>query len=268
MVPFRAMFDVIDAFLAIPTPLIVVSVLLFWALIAYVVHTLVVPSLCGKDGQKLGKFEAEVTSQIALAFGLLISFNAVWLWDRSERVRGAIFDEAAALSRIVDDAEDLAADGSPELAARRDAICGAIKTYAEYLIQDEWPTLQEGTTDRARPAALSALRAVVRVSGDEAMRDSLVLAEAARDLRIREGLQHMQPPRWGVVFLLAVLLLISIGALHGEAPRGRKLALTLVTLAVAFCFAVLFVSARPFVGTYAMQPDELRNVAFRAGTEH
>jgi len=262
------MFDAIDAFLAIPTPLIVLSVLLFWGLIAYVVHTLVVPALCGKEGGKLGKFEAEVTSQIALAFGLLISFNAVWLWDRSERVRGAIYDEAAALSRIVDDAEDLAADGTPELVVRRDAICHAVKTYAEFLIEKEWPTLCEGTTDRARPAALSALRATLRVSGDETMRDAMLQAESARDLRIRDGLQHMQPPRWGVVFLLAVLLLISIGALHGEAPRGRKLALTLVTLAVAFCFAVLFVSARPFVGTYALQPDELRNVAFRAGTEH
>ena len=52
---------------------------------------------------------------------------------------------------------------------------------------------------------------------------------------------YMSPSRWGVVFALAVLLLISIGALHGEAPRGRKLALALVTLAVSFCFAVLMV---------------------------
>lgn len=262
------MFDAIDAFLGMPTALIVLSVLLFWALIALSVHSFIVPALCGRDGRKLGKFEAEVTSQIALAFGLLISFNAVWLWDRADRVRGAIFDEAAALSRIVDDAEDLAADGKPELVVRRDAVCHAVKVYVDHLIEKEWPTLADSSTDRARPESLTELRATLRVSGDDAMREALEQAEAARDIRIRDGLEHMPSSRWGVVFLLAVLLLISIGALHGEAPRGRKLALTLVGLAVAFCFAVLFVNARPFVGAYALQPDELRKVAFRAGTEH
>jgi Protein of unknown function (DUF4239) len=262
------MFDAIDAFLGMPTALIVVSVLLLWALIAYSIHRFVVPLLCGADGRKLGKFEAEVTSQIALAFGLLISFNAVWLWDRADRVRGAVFDEAAALSRVVDDAEDLAADGQPELVARRDAICRGVKTYVDFLIEKEWPTLSDSSTDRARPEALTELRAILRASGDDAMRESLANAETARDIRIREGLEHMPMSRWGVVFLLAILLLISIGALHGEAPRGRKLALTLVGLAVAFCFAVLFVNARPFVGAYALQPDELRKVAFRAAAEH
>lgn len=267
MVPFPTMFDAIDAFLGLPTGLIILSVLSFWALVGFTVHRIVVPALCGPDGRRLGRFEAEVTSQIALAFGLLISFNAVWLWDRSDRVRGAIYDEAAALSRIIDDAEDLAADGEPADAARRDEICRAVKSYADHLVGTEWPTLSDGSTDRARPAALTSLRATLRVSGTDAMRAALTDAESARDIRIRDGLEHMQPSRWGVVFLLAVLLLISIGALHGEAPRGRKLALTLVGLAVAFCFGVLFINARPFVGAYALQPTELRNVAFRAGAE-
>jgi hypothetical protein len=182
-------------------------------------------------------------------------------------VRGAIFDEAAALARIVDDAEDLGATESPDQSARRDAICRGVKVYVDHLIEKEWPTLADSSTDRGRPEALTQLRAILRASGEDAMREALADAEAARDIRIRDGLEHMAPSRWGVVFLLAVLLLISIGALHGEAPRGRKLALTLVGLAVAFCFAVLFVSARPFVGSYALQPDELRKIAFRANTE-
>lgn len=97
------------------------------------------------------------------------------------------------------------------------------------------------------------------------MRDALKAAENARDVRVRDGIAHMQPSRWGVVFLLAVLLLVSIGALHGDSPRGRTLALTLVTLAISFCFLVLFVNARPFVGPHAMKPDALRKIAERAG---
>jgi hypothetical protein len=42
------------------------------------------------------------------------------------------------------------------------------------------------------------------------------------------------------------------------------LALALVTLAVSFCFAVLMVHARPFVGQMAIQPIELQTVLARA----
>ena len=96
------------------------------------------------------------------------------------------------------------------------------------------------------------------------MVEAVKAAEKFRQVRIRDGMTYMSPSRWGVVFVLAILLLISIGALHGGAPRGRKLALALVTLAIAFCFAVLIVHARPFVGQMALQPTELQAILVRA----
>lgn len=259
------MFEAFDVFLSLPTPVMAALVLLFWGLVALAVHRLVVPRLCGPDGRRLGRFEAEVTSQIALAFGLLISFNAVWVWDRAERVRGAIHDEATALGAILDDVDDIVADGGALASERSAAIRGAVKDYATDLAEREWPRLSDGSVDPARPESLKSLRATIRTRGDDEMKDALQLAEDARNLRIRDGIAYMQPSRWGVVFLLAVLLLISIGALHGDAPRGRRLALTLVTLAISFCFVVLFVNARPFVGSHAMKPSALREIAQRAG---
>ena len=61
------MYPVVDKFLSFPTPVILVLAVLLWAAIAVFVNLVVVPILCGRDGKKLGKFEAEVTSQIALA---------------------------------------------------------------------------------------------------------------------------------------------------------------------------------------------------------
>ncbi len=252
------MFEAADAFLALPSAVIALVVTAIWGLIAYAIHRFLVPLLCGKDGRALGKFEAEVSSQIALAFGLLISFNAVWIWDRAERVRGAVVDEAVALTSIVSDAEMLSNTASG------DALRVSVAAYATHLIDIEWPKLTDSSAQRTRPAELLALTRLVRDSGDSHMRDALDRAEAARDIRIRDGLLHMSSPRWGVVVVLAILLLISIGALHGEARRGRLLALTLVTLAIGFCFAVLLVHARPFVGQMAIQPDDLREVLFRA----
>ena len=252
------MFYVLDTMLALPTVVIAIAVLAFWTLIALAVHRIIVPALCGPEGRRLGKFEAEVTSQIALAFGLLISFNAVWIWDRFDRVQGAVYNEAAALSRLVDEAEVLSDKQSG------DEIRRAIADYTTHLVRSEWPTLQDSSTDRARPAALGMLSSIVRAKGTDVMEADIEAAQAARDVRIRDGLVHMPMPRWSVVTALAILLLISIGALHGDAPQGRKLALSLVTLAVTFCFVVLFANARPFVGEYAIKPTDLENVLFRA----
>ena len=258
---FRHRFEAADGFLALPSIVIVFVVTAFWALVSYAIHRCIVPLLCGADGRKLGKFEAEVTSPIAVAFGLLISFNAVWIWDRAERVRCAVVDEGVALTAVVTDAEMMADR------VARDAICASVAAYATYLIDVEWPMLTDSSAQRTRPLEFRELTRLVRASGEEHMRNALNDAETARDVRVRDGLIHMAPSRWSVVLLLAVLLLISIGALHGDGPRGRLLALTLVTLAVSVCFSVLLLHARPFIGEMALQPDDLREVVFRAKSE-
>jgi hypothetical protein len=252
------MYHFLESVISLPAPVIALVVCALWGLIALAVHRLVVPWLCGPDGRKLGRFEAEVTSQIALAFGLLLSFNAVWLWDRSDRVRAAVIDEASALQTLLDDADLL------EDATKAAAVRAAVRDHARYIADTEWPTLSTSSTDPSRPQTAVALRKVARDAGGTTLLDVVKSAESARDTRIREGLAYMSPARWGVVFILGVLLVVSIGALHGESPRGRKLALTLVTLAIGFCFAVLLAHARPFVGQFAIRPDALHAVAKRA----
>jgi hypothetical protein len=113
------------------------------------------------------------------------------------------------------------------------------------------------------PAPLLALRRFAAGCSDE-IRAAVRRADSARETRVREGQLTMPRSRWFIVFALGILTLVSIGSLHGDAPRGRVLALTLVTLAISFCFVVLFVAGRPFVGDYALQPDALRAIAQRA----
>ena len=240
----------LDAFLSLPIWLISLLVLGLWGGIALVVHAVLVPRICGADGKRLGRFEAEVTSQIALAFGLLISFNAVWLWDRGDRVREAVIAEAAALQTALDESEGL---------ANRAEIVAAISDHARDVVEREWPLLARSDAKADRTPQIVRLRAVTRDAGDE-VHGATVLALQSRDIRIREGQLTMPRSRWGIVILLGILTLISIGALHGDAPRGRLLALSLVTLAISFCFIVLVVNGRPFVGEYAVQPDGLLQV--------
>lgn len=252
------MTPLFDQVLRLPSIAIATLVLLIWGGIAFAIHRILVPWICGADGRRLGRFEAEVTSQVALAFGLLVSFNAVWIWDRGDRVREAVLEEASALESILDEAEFSSTDP-----AQRDELRKLTASYAKAMIEVEWPRLSNGLAERDRPAELRALRRF-GVASSEAVLDGVKRVESARETRIREGQTVMPRSRWLIVFLLAVLTLVSIGTLHGDSPRGRVLALTLVTLAISFCFIVLFVSGRPFVGEYAIQPVALREVLARA----
>lgn len=75
--------------LALPMPLLIVFILSCWSLFAVFVHKVLVPWIAGRDGRKLGRLEAEVPAQIGLAFGLLISFIAIPVWDQHTRAEDA-----------------------------------------------------------------------------------------------------------------------------------------------------------------------------------
>jgi len=243
----------------LPLPVIAVAGLLlsFWATIAIVVHVVVIPRLCGRDGRRFGAIHSEVPSLVALTLGLFVSFNAVWIWERHERVGKAIIDEATALTAILDDA-----DGLPPASA--DALRLGVANYASNLINVEWPKLARWTASNSRPDELDRLRVLVRASGDVDMLVALHRAEESRDLRINTGLASMSTTRWTVLIFLGMLAMFTFGVLHAESARARLLALSIVTMAISVCLMVMLVNARPFVGALAFQPEQLEMVLQRA----
>src|SRR5262245_59660306 len=87
----------IDAFLSQPLWVITLVVFAIWGGIGSFAHRVLVRWIAGRDGKKLGGFEAEVVALIGLAFGLLISFNAVTVWETVDTARAAVIHEASAL---------------------------------------------------------------------------------------------------------------------------------------------------------------------------
>jgi hypothetical protein len=71
----------------------------------------------------------------------------------------------------------------------------------------------------------------------------------------------MLPARWSIVIILGVLTILAIGLIHAEHPRSRAIAVGMVAFGIGSCFVVLLAQARPFLGTLALQPKELRALA-------
>ena len=246
----------IDAFLSLPLWVITIVVFLGWGAVAVVTHRVLVPWIAGREGSKLGGFEAEVVALMGLTFGLLISFNAVTVWQTVDMARDAVIREVAALEEAGYEIDALAD-------ADRERAKETLRKYVDYVLDTEWPLLAYGEAQTERPQPLLDLIAIGREVGHDHLYDALDTAVDARMERIRLSLYRMSRARWSVVIWLAALLTISMGLLHAEHPRGRAVALTFVAIAIGVCFIILFAHGRPFVGENALQPTDLRTLADR-----
>jgi hypothetical protein len=244
----------VEALLGLPLPLIALVVGAVWTALGVLVHRVIVPQIAGHDGTRIGKFEAEVASQLGLVLGLLLSFNAVTVWEQSGAARDATLAEASALREV----HDLLPDLAP---VQQETLRGALAAYIAYVIHDEWPRLGSGAPSLDKPASLRTLSRAGRATDDEDLRDAIGAAADARDDRIRIATSRMLPARWSIVIVLGVLALVAIGLVHAEHRRARAVAIGMVTFAIASCFIVLMAQTRPFLGTLALQPTELKLLA-------
>lgn len=230
-----------------------------WVGVALLVDVAIVPWLGGSGGRKLGRFEPEVASQLGLVFGLLLSFNAVTIWEQSSTAREAVLAEASALREIADLSSELSTD-------RRRDVNLQLQAYLRHLIQSEWPRLASGNVALDRPLPLRALSSVIRSGNNEELRNSLASAMEARETRIRIASYRMLPARWSLVVVLGALTVMAVGLVHAEHRRARAIAVGLVSFGIACCFLVLFLHARPFLGVLALRPTELSALAAELGS--
>ena len=246
-----------DNLLALPMPLMVLFLLSYWGGLAYVVHRWLVPWIAGRTGQKLGRFEAEVPAQIGLAFGLLISFIAIPVWEQHSLAEETARTEAAAYREMAESIEDAPpAQGASLHAALRDAV--------GFTVDEEWPQLAHLLTPRVTAAPIRELRTAIHALPEGALQTELhdlyKQAATARETRLRIAATRPPPARWGIVGILAILTLLGVGLIHAESRRARRMALGMVSVGISCCFVVLFAYTRPYIGQFAVKPVDLQDL--------
>jgi hypothetical protein len=246
-----------DNLLALPMPLMVAFLLAYWGTLAYVVHRWLVPWIAGRTGQKLGHFEAEVPAQIGLAFGLLISFIAIPVWEQHSLAEESARTEAAAYREMAESIED----APPAEAAR---LHTALRNAVGFTVDEEWPQLAHLLTPRVTAAPIRELRTTIHALPDGPLQTELhdlyKQASIARETRLRIAATRPPPARWGIVGILAILTLLGVGLIHAESRRARRMALGMVAVGISCCFVVLFAYTRPYIGQFAVRPVDLQDL--------
>ena len=246
-----------DNLLALPMPLMVLFLLTYWGGLAYVVHRWLVPWIAGRTGQKLGRFEAEVPAQIGLAFGLLISFIAIPVWEQHSLAEESARTEAAAYREMAESIED-----APPAEATR--LHAALRDAVAFTVEEEWPQLAHLLTPRVTAAPIRELRTTIHALPEGPLQTELhdlyKQASTARETRLRIAATRPPPARWGIVGILAILTLLGVGLIHAESRRARRMALGMVSVGISCCFVVLFAYTRPYIGQFAVQPVDLQDL--------
>lgn len=255
MTRLPACFDVI---LSLPMPLLSLLLLTYWGCLAWLVHRHLVPWIAGREGRRLGKLEAEVPAQIGLAFGLLISFIAIPVWEQHSLAEESARTEAAAYREMAEAIED---EATPEATSVKSVLAVAVA----FLADDEWPQLARLLTPRIAAQPLRDLRTAIHALPEGAFQTELHelyrQAATARETRLRIAATRPPPARWGIVGVLGILTLLGVGLIHADSRRGRRMALGMVAVGISCCFVILFAYTRPYLGQFAIQPMDLKVLA-------
>ena len=204
-------------------------------------------------------------AQIGLAFGLLISFIAIPVWDQHSRAEEAARTEAAMYREMLQAAADC--DG-----ADRGVVTAALRTSVRFIAFDEWP--QMGRLDSPRVAAppLRELRSTIHALPDGSTRtelkDLLRQATEARETRLRIAATRPPPTRWTIVGVLGMLTLLGVGLIHADSYRARRVALAMVAVGITCCFVILLAYTRPYLGQFAVKPVDLIVLADDFSADH
>jgi hypothetical protein len=178
----RAGGDVIliDAWLSLPLPALILVLTAFYSASALMLIRLSLGALAGPWVRSFRGVVAPFIGAIVIIFSILVGFLASDVWDRNRRAAATVRGEGANLVSLHALA---AALGTPHVAIDR-----AIRAYAIAVIDMEWPSMENGEAAPEAEAAQDALLETVAQSGfaaaGNAALDRLLLDTA---LRVREA---------------------------------------------------------------------------------
>jgi hypothetical protein len=201
---------------------------------------------------------------LGVILGLLIAFLASRVWMNFDRAGEYVGQEAGALRETV-----LLADSLP--LEVRTSVRQAIQKHVHFIETEEWPAMarQQASLQSIAVGLAEALTAVLsfvpaQTNQQVAQERAVVAIERAleaRRNRVRLSQAEIAPLQWGVISVLAILILMTLAVVHIDNRLAMAFTMSVFSTAVAVCLVLLMVYDRPFdAGGFAIEPTALRDV--------
>lgn len=211
---------------------------------------------------------------VPVAFlSLMVAFIAASVWQNSATAKTAVMNERTALATLY--ALPLR---SPEL---RGAVDTLLDRYLVLVKTSEWGLNFNASRDENVDLVLKRLIAEASAMSDPEACESnngtscpteIVVADFVRsldklDLAREQRLSLGQPQtgefwgRWELLYLLALMAYVGVGAVHRPNPRTALFAIAVTCISVATAFSMITLYMHPYKGPGAMTHSllDLRN---------
>jgi hypothetical protein len=217
-----------------------------------------------KVAEQLKAISPVTLTPLAVVLGLLIAFLAARVWENVGHANEYIGQEASALSKVLLFANALPADV-------RTKVREAVAQHVDFVVGQDWSEMAVGRADqRTEPVgltnAMAALFSFAPTRSDQVLAQQHAVAAVeqafeARRNRIRLSQAEIISVQWAVVFVLAVLILVTTAMIHIGKPAAMFATLLIFSTAIAVCLVLLMENDRPFAaGGITLTPEAFREI--------
>jgi hypothetical protein len=251
----------IEMWLALPLPALLMSLAFFFGTIAGLLVWLSFGRTTGRTVQSLKGVVAPFLSALAAILAILIGFLASDIWDRERRGAAAVRTEAyqlVALDRL-----------ASVFGLQRESLDAAIRAYASTVVQKEWPSMarQEASPDADVALdeifkAIDALQLSKAGRGDldRLMTGTALEVRAARNTRLALSQDRSEDVKWLSVLAIAVMCQISVALVHLEGSRSQIAAMAVLTTSLIVVVGLLASHELPFAPPLPVSPAPIAHV--------
>jgi hypothetical protein len=201
---------------------------------------------------------------LAVILGLLIAFLAARVWENVGHANQYIEQEAGALSKAILFANAL----PPEVGAK---VRAAVEHHIEFVVAQDWPAMSVVRATQQTDAvpltnAMAALLSFTPMQSQQTLGQQRAVAAVeqafeARRNRLRLSQVEIASVQWSVIFVLAMLILLTTAMIHMDKPVAMAFALFVFSTAIAACLVLLMENDRPFAaGGITLEPTAFREI--------
>jgi hypothetical protein len=218
------------------------------------------------------KSQNEVTGTIhhaiAIVFGVAAAFAIILAWEQLGTAQVITAREAGDVEALYRLASQLPASSGNQLQQQA-------RSYAEAVVDEEWPLLARGQASANAQNAADKLRESINQFEPQTMAEQELYArmltkvddlEENRGLRLLASQEGVPPLIWAAMVILGIIT-VALTYLFGvDAPRLHMARVALLTVVVALSLYTIHALEYPFARGVQVGPDAFERVLDRTGS--
>ena len=191
-----------------------------------------------------------IYSAIAIVYGVTVGFAILLVWQELNEAERTTHQEATSVEALYRLADQL-----PE--SDRNRVQEFDRTYAQVVVEEEWPLMAKDQTSSRAQSAAEELRRSIQELEPQTTAESALYSQMLtkideldenRELRLLQSQEGVPPLVW-VVLVITGMITVAFAYLFGaEAPRMHVLRVTALTVVVALSLYTVHFIEHPFVG--------------------